>query len=75
LVVVQFACHPERAFLAKRRIWAGCAMCRAAFDKKSSDTINARLARFLIKLHHYQIFEWIGNALEDAAVLRLTAGP
>jgi len=34
-------CHPERALFVKRRIWAGRA------EK------TARLARFLIKLHHY----------------------
>jgi hypothetical protein len=48
-VVVQFDCHPEQAFFARRRIWASRAMCRAL-----RDTIIARLARFLIKLHRWR---------------------
>jgi len=41
-------CHPEQAFFAQRRIWAGRAKCRAASNKKRRDTIIARLDRFLI---------------------------
>ena len=48
-VVVQFDCHPEQAFFVQRRIWAsrakGYVLC---------DPIVARLARFLLKLHHYR---------------------
>jgi hypothetical protein len=55
--MAQFDCHPEQAFFAQRRacpelaegIWASRAMCRALCD-----TLLARLARFLIKLHHYR---------------------
>jgi hypothetical protein len=44
--MVQFACHPEQAAFAMRRIWASRAMWRGFCG-----TISARLARFLIKLH------------------------
>jgi A/G-specific adenine glycosylase len=47
-VVVQFDCHPEQAWFAKRGIWASRAKGRVLCDP----TI-ARLARFLTKLHHY----------------------
>jgi hypothetical protein len=43
-----FDCHPEQAFFAQRRIWASRAVCRVLCD-----TIIARLARFLTKLHYY----------------------
>ena len=47
-VVVQFACHPEQAVFAQRRIWASRAKRRVLCDAEI-----ARLARFLFKLHHY----------------------
>jgi tetratricopeptide (TPR) repeat protein len=40
---MRFDCHPERAFFARRRIWASRAKCRVLCD-----TIIARLARFLM---------------------------
>ena len=49
-VVVQFDCHPEPASFAQRGIWASRVKCRGFCD-----TTIARLARFLIKLHHYSI--------------------
>jgi len=48
-VVVQFGCHPEQAALAQRRIEASRASRRAFCDAQI-----ARLARFLLKLHHYR---------------------
>jgi len=47
--VVQFGCHPEQAVLAQRRIEASRASRRAFRDAQI-----ARLARFLLKLHHYR---------------------
>src|SRR5580658_165729 len=44
---VHFACHPEQAFFAQRRIWASRATRRVLCD-----ALIARLARFLIKLTH-----------------------
>src|SRR5215470_6538576 len=46
--VVLFACHPEQAYFAQRRIWAIRAKRRAL-----RDAIIARLDRFRFKLHHY----------------------
>ena len=48
-VVVEFDCHPEQAFFARRRISASCALRRVLCD-----AIIARLARFLAKPHYYQ---------------------
>jgi nitrogen fixation protein NifU and related proteins len=39
----------EQAFFAPRRIWTSRAKCRVVCD-----TLIARLARFLTKLHHYR---------------------
>jgi alanyl-tRNA synthetase len=47
--VAQFDCHPEQALFAQRGIWASRAMRRVLRDE-----IIARLARFRIKLSHYQ---------------------
>ncbi len=46
--MVQFACHPERACLAQRRIWASRARRRALCA-----AANARSARLLINLRDY----------------------
>jgi hypothetical protein len=54
--VVQFACHPEQALFAKRRIWASRAQNRA------------RLARFLFKLHHYPTPQEPHNSQSPPAV-------
>jgi hypothetical protein len=43
--MAQFACHPEQAFFAQRRIWANRAMRRAVCA-----AMTAGLAHFLIKL-------------------------
>jgi hypothetical protein len=51
-VVVQFDCHSEQAFFARRGIWASRAERRVL-----SDATIARLARFLTKLHHYRNVE------------------
>ena len=54
--VVHFDCHPEQAFFAQRRIWAsrakGYVLC---------DPIVARLARFLVKLHHYGLLTGLAH--------------
>jgi GTP-binding protein len=40
-------CHPEQASFAQRRIWASRA------KRRNGGAAIARLARFLVKLHHY----------------------
>src|SRR6202522_1200417 len=62
----QLDCHPERAFLARRRIWASRAKHRVLCD-----AMVARLARFLIKLtRHPERRQVVGSA-----ILRLSLSP
>ena len=73
---MQFDWHPEHAFLAQGRacpelaegIWVSRALCRVLCD-----TITARLARFLTKLHRYSPPVLFGFRNKINFVARLTS--